>query len=58
MNQAFATASLQHNQSQITQGTVPNNSSPVLKQEIILLRKQLNDSRNSNLFLKKQALQL
>ena len=34
------------------------NNAPVLKSENLLLRKQLNDARNSNLFLKKQTLQL
>ena len=43
----------------ITTATNTNNAAaPVLKQEILLLRKQLNDARNSNLFLKKQTLQL
>lgn len=50
---------LQHNLSQVTTGVASGGaSSSVLKQEVLLLRKQLNDAKNSNLFLKKQALQL
>ena len=47
---------LQHNLSMLTtsQAAAANASNHVvLKQEIILLRKQLNDARSSQLFLKK-----
>ena len=49
---------LQHNLSMVTTSQAAVNSNAILKQEIMMLRKQLNDARSSQLFLKKQVLQL